>query len=106
MFIENTPFIKKMKAHLVQIPYLEHGLAIMEGVLKEAILSGQRVVLAPEYRAVRQNHGLEEVEIVLSDRVTNVDGSARDGSGGSVELGTGVGGLEHVPVRLNKVAHP
>ena len=43
---------------------------------------------------------------MASDRVTDVNGAARDGPGSGVELGTGVGGLKHIPIWVDEIAHP
>ena len=43
---------------------------------------------------------------MLSHRITNIDRATRDGSRGSMEGGTRVGGLEHIPGRVDEVPHP
>lgn len=93
-------------SYFVEVPDLEHGLAVVQGVLEEAISGGKGVMLAPQKRAVRQDEGFEEVEVVAPNAVADIDGSARDCPRSGVELCAGVGGLEHVPVRVDEVAHP
>lgn len=92
--------------HLVQVPNLEHCLAIVERVHEEAVPGREGVVLAPQDRAVRQHQPPEQLEVVLPDLVAYVDRSARDGAGSGVEQSARVRGLEHVPVRVDEVAHP
>lgn len=92
--------------YLIQVPYLEDGLAVVERVLEEAIASGKGVEVAAEDGAVGEDDGLEEAEVVVADGVADVDGTAGDGAGGGVEGSARVGGLEHVPVRVDEVSHP
>jgi hypothetical protein len=90
----------------VHVPDLEHGPAVVERVGEEAVARGQRVALAPEDGAVGERQAAEQREVVLPHRVADVDGPAGDGAGRGVEGGAGVRGLEHVPVRVDEVAHP
>lgn len=92
--------------YFVEIPNFEHCFAIMQGVLEQAVSGGERVALTAQNRAIRQGEGLEKLKVVLSNTIRNVNGAAGDGSGGSVELGARVSGLEHVPVRVNEISHP
>lgn len=78
----------------------------MEGVFKQAITARECIVFTPQDRPIGQNKALEQPEVVFSDRVADVNGPARDGAGGSMELGAWVSGLEHVPIRVDEVAHP
>ncbi|BAS70609.1 Os01g0170051 [Oryza sativa Japonica Group] len=78
----------------------------MERVGEQAVARRQRVALAPEYGPIRQREAAEQVEVVAPHGVADVDGAAGDGAGGGVEGGAGVGGLEHVPVRVDEGAHP
>ena len=78
----------------------------MQWVFKQAIPSGESIVLASQYGPIRQDQALEQLEVVFFDWVADVNGSAGDGSRGGMELGTWVGGLEHVPVWVYEVAHP
>lgn len=78
----------------------------MQGVLEEAIPRREGVVRAPKDGAVGEGEPLEQVEIVAADGVADVDGAAGDGAGGGVERRAGVGGLEHVPVGVDELAHP
>lgn len=43
---------------------------------------------------------------MLSDKITDIDRATGDSSRGGVESRTRVGGLEHIPVRVDEVAHP
>ena len=78
----------------------------MKRVLKETVPGGKSIVLAPQDGPVRQDQGLEKLEIVLADAVGNVDGSAGDGTRGGVKDGAGMSRLEHVPVWVDEVPHP
>lgn len=51
----------------------------MKGVLKEAVSSRKGIVLAPKDCAVGQRQALEELEVMLPDRVTDIDRATRDG---------------------------
>ena len=92
--------------NLVQVPDFEHGLAIMERVLKEAIPGWKCIVLTPEDRTVRQNKPLEQGKIVFPNSITDINWATRDCPRGSMELSTKVSRMEHVPIRVDKVAHP
>jgi len=63
-------------------------------------------VLATQDGAIRQREALEQLEVVISNTITNVNGSTRDGSRSSMELSTWVSRLKHVPIRVNKISHP
>uniref|UniRef100_A0A7C8YH38 Uncharacterized protein n=1 Tax=Opuntia streptacantha TaxID=393608 RepID=A0A7C8YH38_OPUST len=91
---------------LVEVPNLQHSFAIMQRVLKEAIPSRKCIMLAPNDAPIRQNQPLEQLEIMLSNTVTHIDRPPRNGSRGCMKLGTRVGRLEHVPIRVNKITHP
>lgn len=78
----------------------------MERVFKEAITSGECIVLATQDGTIGQDQFLEEVEVVVSRRVTYVNGATGDGTRSGMEVGARVGGLEHVPIRVNEVSHP
>lgn len=78
----------------------------MEWVLEEAVASGQSIVVAPEDGAVGEDEALEQVEVVLADGITDINRPAGDGSRGGMKLSTRVRGLEHIPVRVDEVAHP
>ena len=92
--------------NLVQVPDFQHGLAIMKRVLKEAIPGRKCVVLTPEDGTVGQNKAFEQREVVFPNSVADVNWATRDSPGGSMELSARVSGLEHVPIRMDKVAHP
>lgn len=62
-------------SYMIEIPNLEQCVAIMERVLKQAVSSGQRVALAPQDGAIGQNQALQQLEVVVSDAVADVDGS-------------------------------
>lgn len=78
----------------------------MKGILEEAIACWESVVVATEEGAVGKDEALEQLEIVLPDLVTNVDGAAGDGPRRGVELRARVSRLEHVPVGVDEIAHP
>lgn len=63
-------------------------------------------MLTTQDRPIWQNEAFEQLEVVLSDAIANVNGSTGDGSRGRMELGTRVSGLEHVPIRVNEIPHP
>lgn len=98
--------VPKPVTNLVQVPDFEHGLAIMERVSKEAVSSRKCVVFAPENRPVGHRQALEQREVVLSDTIGNVNRTAGNCPRSSMELGTRVSRLEHVPIWVNEVAHP
>jgi len=78
----------------------------MQRVNKETVPCRKSIVVTAEDRTIRQDELLEEREVVLAHRVTDIDRTTGDRPRGSVELSTRVGGLEHVPVRVYEVAHP
>lgn len=92
--------------YLVEVPDLEHGLAIMQRILKQAIPRRKRAALTPQYRPIRQRQPPQQLKVMITDGVADVDGPTRDGAGGGVEMSAGVGGLEHVPVGVDEVGHP
>lgn len=106
-YVSRFPMIvRERESYFVEVPNLEHGFAIMQRVFEQTISGGERVTLASQDRPIGQHHAPEQPEIVLPDRVANVDGSARDGSGRGVKSGARVSRLEHVPVRVDEVPHP
>lgn len=92
--------------YLVKVPDLEHGLPIMERVFKEAVSGWESKILTAQDSAIRKHKTLQEIEVMLSHRVTDINRTTRDGPGCGMECSTRVCGLEHVPIWLNEVAHP
>lgn len=78
----------------------------MKRVLKETVTSGKGVVVTPQNRAVRENKLLKQIKVMFPNRVTNIDGTTRDGPGRSVKRSAGVSRLEHIPVRVYEIPHP
>lgn len=63
-------------------------------------------MLATQDGAIGQREALEQLEVVLSNTITDVNRSTRDCSGSSMEFSTWVSRLKHVPIWVNKISHP
>lgn len=98
--------MEDISSYLVQVPDLEHGFPIMQWVFKQAVPCWKGIEFAPQNRSIRQDKALEQLEIMLTNGIADVDWSAGDGPGGGMESCTRMSRLEHVPVWVYEVAHP
>lgn len=78
----------------------------MQGIFEEAVTSREGIILTSKDRAIWKHQSFKEFEVVFSDRVTDIDRTTGDGARGSMEGGARVSGLEHIPIRMDEVAHP
>lgn len=78
----------------------------MQWVIKQTVASRKGIVLTSKDRSIREHQFFQKLKVVLSDKVTNINRATRDGSRGGMEGGARVGGLKHIPIRVDEVAHP